>query len=68
MIDDQTGVVMEFRQDGFYRIFCRHAPEHLRTMWLQGWAIRSAKVGDRVRLSYRETGRGYEWVVTEVLL
>lgn len=55
-------------RDGYrFEVACDTAVEHLQTLWLESWAVRSAKVGDRVRVEYRKTGRGYEWVVAEVL-
>lgn len=43
-------------------------PRHLKLIYLETWACRSAKLGDRVEVEYRKTGAGYGYVVTEVLL
>ncbi len=56
-----------FQAIGYFTVSCPDAPAHLRILYLEGWALRSAKPGDRVELEYRKTGRGSEWVVTQVL-
>lgn len=52
---------------GMKRVVCPNAPSHLQVLYLEPWALRSAKVGDRVKLEYRTTMSSGNWVVTEVL-
>lgn len=62
-----VGVVGHTENGIHYPVRCAgNIPQHLKLIYLEKWAIRSAKPSDEVELEYRKTGRGYEWVVTQV--
>ena len=51
----------------FVRVDTDALEPHLKVLYLEPWAARSAKPGDRVKLAYRSTATRGDWVVTEVL-
>jgi hypothetical protein len=51
---------------GYLKFTADTAPAHLRIIWLELWACRSAKAGNRVEVQYRKTGYGYGYVVTQI--
>lgn len=61
------GIVGEKHHNGYSPVNCPKAPTPFQLLWLEPWAIRSAKTGDHVLLEYRKTGPGiWGWVVTEI--
>ena len=61
-----TGRVVGF-EGVFYKVVCPDAPSHLQTLYLTAAQVRSAKVGDRVELSYRTSPSSGLWVVSHVV-
>ena len=59
------------RVDGFHgdmaRIVCQGTPPPHDVHYISMWQLRSARIGDRVKLVYRTTGSSGLWVVAEVL-
>lgn len=51
----------------YFIVKCPLAPYHLQNLYLMKWQMRSATVGDRVILAYRETSSSGNWVVAEIL-
>lgn len=51
----------------FYAVECPDAPEYLKLMFLRGFQMGGAKVGDRVRLEYQVSARAGLWNVVEVI-
>lgn len=61
-----VGRVSSF-EHGYFKVVCPDAPREFQVHYLLPWQVRSARIGDRVRLAYRTTPSSGLWVVTEVL-
>ena len=44
-----------------------NVPKHLRVTYLEPWQARSARIGDRAIMEYRQTLNGFQWIVAQVL-
>lgn len=62
-----VGVLRRSQLTSGYVFHADNMPPSLSGIYIELWAVRSAKDGDCVRVEYREIGGAWQYVVAEVL-